>query len=256
MLYVKDKGGMVMRNKIIILFPIIICFVLFIFAQEKTLIQQGDELYAQREDLSKAEQAIKKYQEAIMKGENKYEAYWKIAKTLYYIGSHKTDKKEKKRIFSQGIYYAKKAVELEPEKPEGIFWLATLRGVWGETRGVLKSLFLVKPIMNGYKKVLELDPKLEGGGAYRALGRVYYKLPGFAGGSKQKSLEYLLKSKEICPSNPLTHIYLAETYLALKQKDKARKVLKELLELEPDPRWIPETKELKELAKQMLKKIK
>jgi tetratricopeptide (TPR) repeat protein len=245
-----------MKNKIFILILIVICFSIFIFAQEKTLIQQGDELYAQREDLSKAEQAIKKYREAIRTGENKYEAYWKIAKALYYIGSHKSSKKEKKLIFSQGIYYAKKAVQLEPNKPEGIFWLATLRGVYGEARGVLKSLFLVKPIMEGYRKVLELDPKLEGGGPDRALGRVYYKLPGFAGGSKEKSLKHLLKSKEICPTNPLTRIYLAETYLALKQKEKAKEELKELLAMEPDPRWIPETKELKEKAKQMLRKIK
>ena len=245
-----------MRNKLIIVILMIFCFSFFILAQEKTLIQQGDELYAQREDLSKAEEAIKKYQDAITKGENKYEAFWKIAKTLYYIGSHKTKKKEKQRIFSQGIYYAKKAVELEPEKPEGIFWLATLRGVWGETRGVLRSLFLVKPIMNGYRKVLKIAPELEGGGADRALGRVYYKLPGFAGGSKKKSLEHLLRSKKICPTNPLTRIYLAETYLALKEKDKAKKELEELIAMEPDSRWIPETKELKELAKEMLKKIK
>jgi tetratricopeptide (TPR) repeat protein len=246
-----------MKKKIVLLIVILFCFSIYLKSQEqKTLIQQGDELYAQREDISKAEQAIKKYQEAIAKGENKYEAYWKIAKTLYYIGSHKKSKKDKKIVFSQGIYYAKKAVALEPEKPEGIFWLATLRGKYGEARGVLKSLFLVKPIMKGYRKVLELDPELEGGGAHRALGRVYYKLPGFAGGSKKKSLEHLLKSKEICPSNPLTRIYLADTYLALKEKEKARQELKELLNMEPDPRWIPETKELKELAKEMLKKIK
>ncbi len=246
-----------MKNKLFAAGIIIICFFISLLAQEqKTLIQQGDELFAQRADLSKAEEAIKKYQQALSSGENKYEAYWKIAKTLYYIGSHKSSKKEKKTIFSQGIYYAKKAVALGPEKPEGHFWLATLQGVYGEARGVLKSLFLVKPIMKGYRKVLELDPELEGGGADRALGRVYYKLPGFAGGSKEKSLEHLLKSKEICPTNPLTRIYLAETYLALKEKEKARKELKELLAMEPDPRWIPETKELKEQAKEMLKKIK
>ncbi|MFQ6081815.1 MAG: tetratricopeptide repeat protein [Candidatus Aminicenantia bacterium] len=246
-----------MKNKLVLVTIFLGCFFLFIFAQKQSeLIKQGDELFAQREDITKAEEAIKKYREALHKGENNYECYWKIAKTMYYVGSHKSSKKEKKTIFSQGVYYAKKAVQVEPEKPEGHFWLGALWGKYGEARGVLKSLFLVKPIKKEFNKVLELDPELEGGGADRALGRVYYKVPGFAGGSKKKSLEHLLKSKEMCPTNPLTRIYLADTYLALKEKEKARKELEELINMEPDPRWIPETKEFKEQAKEMLKKIK
>ena len=238
-------------------FFLIIIFSLgfLLFSQEATdLVSQGDQMYAERENLSKAKEAMGKYHEALLKATDKYAVYWRLAKTEYFLGVRATSDKEKKAIFEQGIYHAKKAVELAPDKAEGHFWLGVNYGVYGEAKGVLKSLSLVKPIKNEMNKVIELNRELEGGGADRALGRVYFKLPGFVGGSNDKSLEHLLKSKEICSSNALTRIYLADTYQALKKADKAREELEYVINMEPDPRWIPETKELKEEAKKMLQK--
>lgn len=221
----------------------------------KELISKGDELYAQRESIEKAKEAQKLYEEAIKLDPKNYEAHWKLAKTIYFIGQRSPEEK-KVSIFEKGVEIAKKAVALEPNKPEGHFWLGVLYGVYGEARGVMKSLFLVDDIKEEMNITLKLDPNIEGGGPYRLLGRMYYKLPGIAGGSKDKSLEYLLKAKEICPSNALTRIYLADTFLAMKKKEEAKKELKEVIEMEPDPRWIPETKELKKEAKEKLEKIK
>jgi len=231
-------------------------FSAFLFSADvKELISKGDELYAERENIEKAKEAQKAYEEAIKLDPKNYEAHWKLAKTIYFIGQRSPEEK-KVSIFEKGVEIAKKAVVLEPNKPEGHFWLGVLYGVYGEARGVMKSLFLVDDIKEEMNIVLKMDPKIEGGGPYRLLGRMYYKLPGIAGGSKDKSLEYLLKAKEICPTNALTRIYLADTYLSKKMKEEAKRELKEVIEMEPDPRWIPETKELKKEAKEKLDKIK
>lgn len=225
-----------MRTKVLFLVLIFLAFSGSLFSQqEKSLIAQGDELYAQRLDLAKAKEALAKYQEALIKGENKYEAYWKMARVEYWIGDKTENNKEKKAIFQQGIYHAKKAVELEPNKVDGHFWLGVNYGVYGEAKGVLKSLFLVKPIKQEMNKVLELDRTYESGGADRVLGRVYFKLPGFAGGDNKKSVEHLLKSRELGPNDGLTRIYLADTYLALDQVEKAREELDYVLKMESDP---------------------
>ncbi len=228
----------------------------FIYSTDvQELIFRGDELYALREDINKAKEAKRYYEEAIKADPKNYEAHWKLAKTIYFIGQ-RSPEEQRVAIFQNGIEIAKKAVSLEPNKPEGHFWLGVLYGVYGEARGVMKSLFLVDDIKEEMNITLKLDSKIEGGGPYRLLGRMFYKLPGIAGGSKDKSLEYLLKAKEICPTNALTKIYLADTYLAKKMKEEARRELKEIIEMEPDPRWIPETKELKKEAKEKLDKIK
>ncbi|MFP4083207.1 MAG: TRAP transporter TatT component family protein [Candidatus Aminicenantes bacterium] len=244
-----------MRIKTIILVLVLSSFSFSMLAQEaEDLIAQGDEIYAQMKDMASAEEALAKYREALPKAENKYHVYWRIARILYYIGDHTESKKEKKKIFSQGIYYGKKAVELEPEKPDGHYWLGVNYGLYGETRGVLKSLFLVDDIKEAMNKVIELDRSYEDGGPDRVLGRVYFKLPGLAGGSKEKSLQHLLKSKQFGPQDALTRVYLADTYLELDEVEKAREELEYVLNKEPDPRWISGRGDLKEMAEEMLQR--
>lgn len=244
-----------MKAKIFFSLLILLSFSIPLFSQEpEELIAQGDKLYAEMKDMATAQEALSKYREAVGKAENKFEVFWKLSRILYYIGSRTESKKEKKIIFGQGIYYAKKAVALEPEKPDGHYWLGVSYGVYGETRGVLKSLSFVKPIKEAMNKIIELDREYEDGGPDRVLGRVYFKVPGFAGGSKQKSREHLLKSKELGPNDALTRCYLADTFLSLKEVDKAREELECVLSMESDPRWIAGVDDCKEDAKKMLQK--
>jgi len=217
------------------------------------LIAQGDALFFEMEDMATARKALDLYRRALALSDDKYGAYWRMARIHYFIGVHTEDKKEKKTVFSQGAYYAKKAVSRGPERPDGHYWLGVNNGKVGETRGVLKSLSLVKPIKRAMNKVLELDHTYEDGGADRVLGRVYFKLPGIAGGSKDKSKEHLERSKDLGPEDPVTRVYLAETYLALKEIEKARAELEYVLNMDPDPRWCISLEEAKQDARELLK---
>ncbi|MCK4793507.1 MAG: tetratricopeptide repeat protein [Desulfobacteraceae bacterium] len=244
-----------MKTRTFFLLLVFLSFSFSLFSQEvDELIAQADELYTIMKDITTAEKARDLYLKAMEKAENKHELFWKLSRILYYIGAHKESKKEKRTIFLQGIYYAKKAVELKPEKPGGYYWLGVNYGVYGEARGVLKSLFLLDDVKRAVNKVIELDRSYEDGGPDRVLGRVYFKVPGFAGGSKKKSLEHLQKSLEFAPNDPLTRYYLADTYLALKEIDNARKELDFILNMESDDRWVSVVNDNKRDVKEMLKK--
>lgn len=222
-------------------------------AQEtKSLIQQSDELYAQRGDLAKAKEALAKLQEALIAKEDPYGVYWRLARVQYWIGDHTPEKSEKKRVFEMGIYHGKKAVTAGPDKAEGHFWLGVCYGVYGEAKGVLKSLALVKPIKEAMRRVLEIEPAYDRGGADRVLGRVYHELPGFAGGSEKKSLEHLLKSVNYGPRVGLNLLYLADTYISLDEIEKARETLEYILAMEPEPDLLPETEEERVQARDRL----
>ena len=234
-------------------FLTVFCFVSSLSPQTaEEWIVQADQLCNEMKDMATAKEAETLYLKAVGMTESKYDVYWRLSRILYYIGEHTEKKKEKKTIFARGVYYAEKAIEQEPEKPDGHYWLGVNNGKVGETRGVLKSLSLVKPIKRAMNKVIELDRSYEDGGPDRVLGRVFYKLPGFAGGDKKKSLEHLLKSKEYGPDDAVTRIYLAETYLALKEKDKAREELEYVLGMESDVRWFYAIDENKEVARELL----
>lgn len=244
-----------MKKKKLFLALALFGFAAFLNSQEvEDLIAQADKLYAEMKDMAVAEQARALYQEVIVKDRDNYDAYWKMSRILYYIGAHKDSKSDKKIIFSQGIYYAQRAVERQPEKPDGYYWLGVNYGVYGEVRGVLKSLFLVDDIKEAMNKVVELDRSYEDGGPDRVLGRMYFKLPGFAGGSKEKSLEHLLKSKEYGPNDPVTRVYLADTYLALKEVERAREELEFVLNMGLDPRWMTGVEDGKKDAQEMLQR--
>ncbi|OGD12997.1 MAG: hypothetical protein A2V76_03725 [Candidatus Aminicenantes bacterium RBG_16_63_14] len=237
--------------------PLLIALVLAFFAQAQeleSLIQQGDALFAQRAEPAKPKEAQAKYEEALSAGEDAFGANWRLARVKYWIGDHTADKTAKRQIFLQGVDHAKKAVELGPDKPDGHFWLGVCWGVYGEAKGVLKSLALVKPIKETMRRVLEIDPAYDRGGADRVLGRVYHEVPGFAGGSEKKSLEHLLKAVEYGPRVGLNLLYLADTYISLGKIEKARETLESILTMEPEPDLIPETMEEREQARQRLER--
>jgi tetratricopeptide (TPR) repeat protein len=221
--------------------------------ETKSLTQQGDDLWDQRGDLARAKEGLEKYRDALLKNEDAYGVYWRMARIEYWIGDHASSNDEKKSVFGMGVYYGKKAVALEPNKVEGHYWLGVNYGSYGEAKGVLKSLSLVSPIKEEMHRVLAIDKTFDDGGADRVLGRVYYELPGFFGGSNQKSLEHLLRSKELGPRVGLTRIYLADTYLALDNVAKAREELEFVIAMEPDPKLIPETAQEKVMARDKLK---
>lgn len=218
------------------------------------LISQSDALYTERADPSKAQTALAKLQDAIAAGEDPYSAYWRMARLAYWIGDHTADNDLKKSIFQKGIEDAKKAIELGPDKPDGHFWLGVCYGVYGEAKGKLKSLSLVKPIKAEMRRVLEIDPAYDRGGADRVLGRVFHEVPRIAGGNEKTSLEHLLKAVEYGPQVGLNLLYLADTYLSLDRVEDARKTLETILAMEPLPDLLPETAEEKVQARDRLAK--
>ena len=79
---------------------------------------------------------------------------------------------EKLEAYDRGREAGKRAAELAPRHPLAHFWLATNAGRWGQTKGVMRSLFLLPTVNEEMQLALELDPKLVG--AYSLAGSVYY----------------------------------------------------------------------------------
>ena len=52
------------------------------------LIQQSDDLYAERADLTKAKAALAKLEEALAAKEDAFSVYWRLSRVSYWIGDH------------------------------------------------------------------------------------------------------------------------------------------------------------------------
>lgn len=218
-------------------------------------LAQADALFAQRADLAKARQAADLYQKALQADPKNEQAAYKLARTYYWIGKHQKTDEEKVAVFEKGIAAAKKALAINPDSLGGHFWLGVCYGVYGSAKGVMKSLSLVDPIKQEMAAVIAKDPSYDSGGAYRVLGRLYFKLPGLFGGSNSKAVENLQTALKYGPHRWLNHIYLAEVYMDEGEKEKARALLKQVLAGPAEPGLEPEWAEEKEQARKLLQEL-
>ena len=228
-------------------------------ADEPAVLDRARTAYEQRADAAQAQVAWDVFKQAAAADPASYAARWEAARACYYLGEYampgaKDD--ARMALFQQGIDLAKQAVALDANGVEGHFWLGVLYGVYGEAKGILKSLAMVPDIKAEMAACREIDPAVEGWGPDRVLGRMFYRLPFFKGGDNKKSLEHLEQSLKGAPTNALTRLYLAETCKSEGQKPRARQLLEEIVTMTPDPRWAPEHPQIKASAEKLLAKLR
>jgi len=123
--------------------------------------------YETRGEPAKAKEAVELFKKAAVDDPTSYEARWEGARAAYFFGTYtRTDApdSDKMAIFDGGITLAKEAVALSPKGVEGHFWLGVLYGVYGEAKGIFKSLSMVPLIKQEMQSCLEQDPAVEGWG--------------------------------------------------------------------------------------------
>ena len=131
------------------------------------------------------------------------------------------------------------AVALSSTSAAAHFWLGVAMARYGEAKGAVKSLYLVKPIRAQMRKTLELDPGH--GGAHHVLGQILWKLPRVVGGDKKGALTEFETAVLLSPRYTANYVPLAEAYLHFgRPQDAVRVLLAALLVSEPaDPAAAP-----------------
>jgi tetratricopeptide (TPR) repeat protein len=213
-----------------------------------------DELYARRDDVASARQAAAIWAERLRRNPKAFESAWKLARASYWLGGHLPEH-ERKAALEAGIEAARRAVAIDPNRPDGHFWIAANMGALAESFGLRQGLKYRGDIRDELLTVLKLDPAFQAGSADRALGRWYFKVPGLFGGSRKKSEEHLRRSLTYSPASTASHYFLAETLLESGRKDDALAELQKVLAARPDPDWAPEDREFKDKAQRLLKTL-
>ena len=210
-----------------------------------------DALYAQRAELGSARRAADIWEERLRANGGDFEAAWKLARARYWLGRHAAER-GRKALLEQGISAGRAAIALQPNRPEGHFWVAANMGALAESFGLRQGLKYRGEIRDSLMTVLRLDPAFQQGSADRALGRWYVKVPALFGGSKKKSEEHLRRSLTYNQNSISTRVFLAETLLDMDRKSEAIAELRRVAGLQPDPDWIPEDQEFKQKAERLL----
>ncbi|MBX7147650.1 tetratricopeptide repeat protein [bacterium] len=138
----------------------------------------------------------------------------------------------KKAAFA--LEQAENCVKRFPDEAGCYFYRAVLRGLYIETTGLGYQKALVQMVKDA-KKVLEMNPTYDAGGAYRLLGNIYLKVPGMALAEEgiikdaDQAYQYALQAMALSPEHPDNRQLLGEVLMEQGKKEEARGVLEPLL---------------------------
>ncbi len=172
-----------------------------------------------------------------------------------------TSKRILLKIADPGISAGETCIKLYPKNPGCYFWYVVLLSRTQSIKGVnVNTISMLKKMEKLMNVVDKLDPDYFYGGTYRYWGRVIYEVPWLvrklAGHNLEEAINFYKKAIKVEPNFFMSHVYLAEVYLKLKEYKKARSeidyVLKTSVNILPDV--IPENKRWKRKALQLKRK--
>ena len=226
------------------------CILLFYISAASA--QSADALYADRANLASARRAADLWRAALSAGRD-FDAAWKLARADYWLGGHGPDVERRKDLES-GIEAGRTAAAIEPNRPEGHFWIAANMGALADSFGIRQGLKYRKEIKSELETVLRIDPAFGDGSADRALGRWYFKVPRLFGGDHKLSESHLRTSLTYNPNSTVSHFFLAELLEDDGRRDEARAEYQKVIDAPLSRDWAPEDREFKEKARRALAK--
>jgi tetratricopeptide (TPR) repeat protein len=130
--------------------------------------------------------------------------------------------------YDRGRELGRRAVELAPRNAEAHVWYGINTGRWGQTKGIMRSLFLLPTVREAVDTTLALDPKnLQ---ALVLSGNVYLEVPGLFGGDKDKAEQQFRRALEVDPRFTVARVDLARVLIATGRPADARRELTRVIE--------------------------
>ncbi len=108
------------------------------------------------------------------------------------------------------------------------FWLATNTARWGQTNGVVRSLFLLPEVQREIRIVRDLDPGFTP--VYALAGNVYYEVPALLGGDLAKAEAMFRTGLAQDPRYTVLRVGLGKTLIKRGHREEARRELTAVLE--------------------------
>ena len=218
---------------IAICLAMVVCFTNPASASVEAMLTRADSLYAQRINTDKTEEALAIYRQAHDSSPDNAEAAMKLGRCLIWLAVIK-ENDESPDMVEEAVDVLSPATEKHTDNPGLHYWLGTAYALQAN-EGPITALRVMGRIREHLNRVLELNPGYEYGGAYRVLGRLDAKAPGFLGGDKAKAEELIKKAISLAPEYWHNHLFLADLYYKTDRNKQALAILNKVLSSSPQP---------------------
>ena len=214
-------------------------------------LARADQLFAQREDVKKLEEARQMTAKLREPDNRNFEVEWRFSKYSLFLGQKTDDEEKRQKILEEGRDAGKIASRVQADRPEGYFWYGANLAALAKMSPVTVGYTSVDNIRDAMNTVIKIQPDYQGASAYDVLARIELNTHLF-GGKSAKAVEYLEKGIELEKNNSSLQLHLAQAYLEEDKTDKAKEQLEYILKMQPDPNYVPEHKENVAEAKKLL----
>jgi tetratricopeptide (TPR) repeat protein len=231
--------------------------------------------------------AIAAYRKAAALEPNNLEPRWRLLRALRFKGAYvASSNDEKKKLYATAksdgeaamviINRQLAAKRVKPDASERdvaaaaraipgaaalFFWDSANWGEWALAYGKMAAVRegAADRIRREATIAMLIDPKLDGGGPQRVLGRLHDQTPhipfltGWA--SSKEAVRFLRESNKIDPANKITRVFLAGALVSNDSKSgpEAIRILREVINSPNDPNYEVEDARAQEDAKELLR---
>jgi len=135
---------------------------------------------------------------------------------------------DKLAAYERGREAGRRAVELEPKAFLGHLWYAINTARWGQTKGVVRSLFLLPTVREEIRVLLELAADVPA--VYALAGNVDLEVPGPLGGDIDRAEAEFRRGLQLDPSFTGLRVGLAKVLVKKGRLPEARRELQAVLD--------------------------
>ncbi len=191
--------------------------------QDAALISKIDSLYFHRDQGENLARSLKLINSGLEKNPNDAALLWRKGRDLERMGENQEKSKDKIRFFEKARKILEDSIKIDSQSPDAHYWLGVTLGRIGQTRGILRSLFLLEPLRRQMREALILDPHYEP--AIHVLGEIYREIPRFVGGSIPKAIAHFKQARQMNPHDLVNLLSLGQAYQDAGENAEALKVL-------------------------------
>jgi hypothetical protein len=196
-------------------------------------LAEADRLFAQG-GLENLEKSIPLYTRAATQEPGSFEAHWKTARAhreYANLAKQRAVPDWKNRCAEHGkigMQYAQKAIDLQPDKPDGHYYYGVNVGIYSDGVSIVTALAegLKDKTQGSFEKAYAIDKTYKQGGPMLSLGRFWTVLP-WPMRDRQKALGYFREYQKagFFDANVEAHLFLAELLIQIggeENKKEAR----------------------------------
>lgn len=186
-----------------------------------------------------------------------YELQWRLARVCFLASENLVDPAEKLIWIARGEGVADAASKVNPDRVEGYYYQAVLKGRRAEASGLgFSAMVLARRVEKLGLRAVEIEPTFDNASPYRVLAMLYANAPPWPTsiGDIDEALEYAEKALE-ASDYPMNHLIMAEVLIEAEEFADARAELKQVLAAPKVGKWAHEGERWRPHAMQLLKKI-